>query len=54
MKQYLTITYDPFTREVGIEANDFSTVEMFGILEAAKQMAAKAWFEDTDGDEIDG
>lgn len=53
MKKYLTISYDPFTDEVAVEANDFMILELFGIIEAAKFMAANNWLVEIQDQEDD-
>lgn len=53
MKKRIVIEYDPIEDAVGIVENDFTTFESFGVIEAAKMMITDAWFERTEGKELD-
>lgn len=46
----ITIEYDPIERKLSISGNDFSDMEAFGILEAAKLMVANHWLFNTDAE----
>jgi hypothetical protein len=48
VKKILTIEYDVMTRDVKFNADDFSALEAFGVLEAVKQMIADGWIRYTD------
>lgn len=48
VKQKITFEYDPINRELAITANDFTTFEALGILEAGKQMIANGWLNSED------
>jgi hypothetical protein len=47
MNQRIVIQYNPITKDLEIVENEFSTFEAFGILEAAKQMIANGWLNET-------
>lgn len=52
MEKILTIKYDVLTRDLKIDANDFTTFEAFGVLEAAKAMIADGWIRYTNEKEV--
>lgn len=51
MKKILVIEYDMINNSITIPENDFTTFEVFGMLEAAKAMIADRWL---NGDEGEG